>query len=83
VLVPYPYAWRYQKVNADFLVEQNAALLLQDEALQEKFLSTVKELLSDGNRLKSMSAAMKNLSLPNAANEIASQLVKLAGDAPL
>ena len=28
VLVPYPYAWRYQKVNADFLAERNAAVII-------------------------------------------------------
>jgi UDP-N-acetylglucosamine--N-acetylmuramyl-(pentapeptide) pyrophosphoryl-undecaprenol N-acetylglucosamine transferase len=83
VLVPYPYAWRYQKVNADYLVEHNAAVILQDEMLNEKLLITIKDLLLDGNKLKSMGAAMRNLSLPNAADEIASQLVKLAGAAPL
>ena len=30
VLVPYPHAWRYQKVNADYLAKQGAALVLED-----------------------------------------------------
>jgi UDP-N-acetylglucosamine--N-acetylmuramyl-(pentapeptide) pyrophosphoryl-undecaprenol N-acetylglucosamine transferase len=83
ILVPYPYAWRYQKVNADFLVENNAAVILQDEILEDKLLAMIKDLLLDETKLKSMRAAMKKLSLPNAANMIASQLVELAGEAPL
>jgi UDP-N-acetylglucosamine--N-acetylmuramyl-(pentapeptide) pyrophosphoryl-undecaprenol N-acetylglucosamine transferase len=83
VLVPYPYAWRYQKVNADFLVENNAAVILQDDLLADKLLPMIKDLLLDKNKLESMRAAMKKLSLPNAANRIASQLVELAGEAPL
>ncbi len=83
VLVPYPYAWRYQKVNADFLAERNAAVILQDELLEEKLLSVVKDLLLNKNKLESMRAAMKALSHPDAADSIASQLVKLAGAQPL
>jgi UDP-N-acetylglucosamine--N-acetylmuramyl-(pentapeptide) pyrophosphoryl-undecaprenol N-acetylglucosamine transferase len=83
ILIPYPYAWRYQKVNADYLAERNAAVMLPDEMLQERLLNTIKELLFDKNKLESMSAAMKKLAHPHAASEIASQLVKLAGAAPL
>ena len=83
VLVPYPYAWRYQKVNADFLSQQNAALILQDELLEDKLLPVVKDLLSNKNKLEAMRAAMKKLSHPHAADVIASQLVELAGGQPL
>ncbi len=83
VLVPYPYAWRYQKVNADFLSERNAAVILQDEFLEDKLLSVVKELLLNQNKLEAMRAAMKKLSRPNAATVIASQLFELAGGQPL
>jgi len=83
VLVPYPYAWRYQKVNADFLVERNAAVIIQDEFLPDKLLSVVKDLLLNKNKLEAMRAAMKKLSRPNAATVIASQLIELAGGQPL
>jgi UDP-N-acetylglucosamine--N-acetylmuramyl-(pentapeptide) pyrophosphoryl-undecaprenol N-acetylglucosamine transferase len=83
VLVPYPYAWRYQKVNADFLAERNAAVILQDELLEVKLLNVLKDLLLNKNKLEAMSAAMKKLSHPNAATVIASQLLELAGGQPL
>lgn len=83
ILVPYPYAWRYQKVNADYLVQKNAAVILQDELLEDKLLASVKDLLLDKQKLESMRTAMKKLAHPNAAGIIASQLVKLAGAQPL
>ncbi|MBK6645093.1 MAG: UDP-N-acetylglucosamine--N-acetylmuramyl-(pentapeptide) pyrophosphoryl-undecaprenol N-acetylglucosamine transferase [Anaerolineales bacterium] len=79
VLVPYPHAWRYQKVNADYLAERNAALILQDELLNDNLLPVIKDLFANVNKLDAMKTAMKTLSLPDAANAIASQLVKLAG----
>jgi len=83
VLVPYPYAWRYQKVNADFLAERNAAVVLQDEFLEDKLLEALKDLLLNKNKLEAMRVAMKKLSHPNAASGIASQLLELAGGQPL
>ncbi|MBI2333111.1 MAG: UDP-N-acetylglucosamine--N-acetylmuramyl-(pentapeptide) pyrophosphoryl-undecaprenol N-acetylglucosamine transferase, partial [Chloroflexi bacterium] len=83
VLTPYPYAWQYQKVNADYLAERNAAVILQDELLNDKLLPIIKDLLTNGHKRDAMRAAMKNLSMPNAAEAIASQLVKLAGDETL
>ncbi|NJN79253.1 MAG: hypothetical protein HC797_01565 [Anaerolineales bacterium] len=83
ILVPYPYAWRYQKVNADYLAERNAAIILQDELLKNELLSIIKDILMNENKRQSMKVAMKNLSDPNAADFIASQLVELAGEQPL
>jgi len=83
ILVPYPYAWRYQKVNADFLAEHNAAVVLQDELLNDELLNLVKDLLQNRHKLEAMSAAMKKISHPNAATVIASQLLELAGGQPL
>lgn len=83
ILVPYPYAWQYQKVNADYLANQNAAVILKDELLQEELFLVIKDILLNEDKRQTMKAAMKKLSNPNAAELIASQLVELAGEHPL
>ncbi len=79
VLVPYPYAWRYQKVNADYLVRRGAAVMIENEALADRLLPVVSDLLADPGRLAAMRAAMGRLSHPRAAAEIGQLLVDLAG----
>jgi UDP-N-acetylglucosamine--N-acetylmuramyl-(pentapeptide) pyrophosphoryl-undecaprenol N-acetylglucosamine transferase len=79
VLVPYPYAWRYQKVNADHLASQGAAVVLEDARLSDGLVKTVKTLLEDPAKLQSMREAMKSLSRPQAAAEIGAHLLALAG----
>lgn len=83
VLVPYPYAWRYQKVNADYLAGRNAAIILHDELLEERLAVVVKDLFENKSKLTAMRAAMRSLSRPKAADAIAGQLEKLAGAQPL
>ncbi len=78
ILVPYPFAWRYQKVNADYLVSQNAAIMLEDTALKDRLFTTVQELLDQPTRLQSMSRAMRALAHPQAASQIANLLKELA-----
>ncbi len=70
LLVPYPYAWRYQKTNADYLISKGAAELLKDEDLDEQLCARALELLRDKEKLTSMTAAMKSLALPDAAKQI-------------
>ena len=79
VLVPYPHAWRYQKVNAEFLAYRGAAVILEDHRLNNELMMTLNVLLDNRNKLKSMRAAMFELSHPRAAEKIASVLVELAG----
>jgi UDP-N-acetylglucosamine--N-acetylmuramyl-(pentapeptide) pyrophosphoryl-undecaprenol N-acetylglucosamine transferase len=80
VLVPYPHAWRYQKVNADYLTRRGAAIILLDHRLNDDLLVTLKVLVENPNKLKAMRAAMFELSHPRAAEKIASALIQLAGD---
>ncbi len=79
ILVPYPHAWRYQKVNADYLTRRGAAVVLQDHRLNDELLSTLNVLMDNPNKLKAMRAAMFELSHPRAAEKIASALIELAG----
>ena len=79
ILVPYPHAWRYQKVNAEYLSRRGAAIILEDQALQNELLATLNVLLENPNKLKAMRAAMFELSHPRAAEKIASKLIELAG----
>jgi UDP-N-acetylglucosamine--N-acetylmuramyl-(pentapeptide) pyrophosphoryl-undecaprenol N-acetylglucosamine transferase len=79
VLVPYPHAWRYQKVNADYLTRRGAAVILQDQRLSDELLDTLNVLLENPNKMKAMRAAMFELSHPRAAEKIASALIDLAG----
>jgi len=80
ILVPYPYAWRYQKVNADYLADQGAALVMEDARLKDDLVTTVSALLDDPDRLLQMRARMKSLAQPDAAKSIAAQLLRLAGE---
>jgi UDP-N-acetylglucosamine--N-acetylmuramyl-(pentapeptide) pyrophosphoryl-undecaprenol N-acetylglucosamine transferase len=78
ILVPYPHAWRYQRVNAEYLVQHQAAILLKDENLQTDLLNTVREVLASPERLKNMQTAMKNLLQPDAAQNLADLVLDLA-----
>jgi UDP-N-acetylglucosamine--N-acetylmuramyl-(pentapeptide) pyrophosphoryl-undecaprenol N-acetylglucosamine transferase len=78
VLVPYPHAWRYQKVNAQYLAKQGAALVIPDREIGERLAPVVLDLLTDQERLHSMRQAMRALAHPRAAETIALQLLELA-----
>lgn len=77
ILVPYPHAWRYQKVNAEYLVSQGAAIDLADETLGQTLLPAILALLEDRKRLQAMAAAARRLAIPDAANLIAAELLAL------
>lgn len=75
VLVPYPHAWRYQKVNADYLADRGAAIRLNDEALEAKLLPLISDLLKDPQRLETMKTAARELYRKGAANRLAMEVI--------
>jgi UDP-N-acetylglucosamine--N-acetylmuramyl-(pentapeptide) pyrophosphoryl-undecaprenol N-acetylglucosamine transferase len=78
ILVPYPYAWRYQRVNAGVLAERGAALVLEDQLISRDLLVLVTDLLKNPAKLDAMRSAMSALRQPDAAGLIADELVQLA-----
>ena len=78
ILVPYPHAWRYQKVNADYLVRQGGAVMLEDAHLSETLLPMIWEIMGDPERRQHMAACMKALAVPDAADKIADILLEMA-----
>jgi UDP-N-acetylglucosamine--N-acetylmuramyl-(pentapeptide) pyrophosphoryl-undecaprenol N-acetylglucosamine transferase len=80
ILVPYPYAWRYQKVNAVALARHEAAVIIEDADLPGQLLAIVDGLLGHPQKLAAMRQAMQRLSHPQAAAEIGRLLLALPGE---
>jgi UDP-N-acetylglucosamine--N-acetylmuramyl-(pentapeptide) pyrophosphoryl-undecaprenol N-acetylglucosamine transferase len=78
ILVPYPYAWRYQQVNAEYLAKHGAAVILADADLPGRLSGLVLDLLRDPTKLDQMRSAMLGLARPSAANRIAELVESLA-----
>ena len=79
ILVPYPYAWRYQKVNADYLADNGAALRLNDEDLADQLVATLYGLVADDKRLNTMRVNSRALSQPDGARRLADLLLEIGG----
>jgi UDP-N-acetylglucosamine--N-acetylmuramyl-(pentapeptide) pyrophosphoryl-undecaprenol N-acetylglucosamine transferase len=79
VLVPYPHATAdHQALNARHFERGGGAVVVPDADV-ERVPELVAELLSDPERLYRMGEAMLALARPNAAEEIAEELIELAG----
>ena len=80
ILVPYPHAWRYQKINAGYLADRGAAVILRDEDLENALYDQIHALISDREKLAQMSQAMSSLAVPYAAQKIAELINEVAGN---
>jgi len=72
ILIPYPFAAdNHQQTNGLWYVESGAAVLLEEQGLTaEKLGATLKEILLSPEKREKMSAAMRKLSMPDAAEKI-------------
>jgi UDP-N-acetylglucosamine--N-acetylmuramyl-(pentapeptide) pyrophosphoryl-undecaprenol N-acetylglucosamine transferase len=78
ILVPYPHATAdHQTLNARHF-EAGGGAIVVDQSDLERVPALVDELLADPQRLARMSAAMRALAKPDAADVIAEELVALA-----
>lgn len=80
ILVPYPHAWRYQQVNADYLADRGAAIRMNDADLMTDLLPTIRALLGNTARLTQMAARAASLARPDGADQLAQLLLRVGGD---
>ena len=80
VLVPYPHAaGDHQSANARWMADAGAAVVISDgELTAARLAGQVAELLGDRERLASMAAASRSLARPDAAGEVARELLQAA-----
>lgn len=79
LLIPSPnVAENHQYFNAKSLVDENAAILLEDRDLKSDFANTVLELIKNDSLLIELKKNSKKLGKPLAAEEIAKQVIALA-----
>jgi len=79
VLVPSPnVAEDHQTHNAMALVRRDAAILVKDVEALNKMVPTALELIKDDNRIVTLEQNILTLALPDSANLIAKEVIKLA-----
>jgi len=84
ILVPYPYAaGDHQAANARWMERAGAAIVVPDgELTAARLAQVVTALLDDPARLAAMATASRGLARPDAAREIADELVHAGRGAP-
>ena len=81
ILVPYPQAAaEHQHANARWMERAGAAMVIDDgELTSARLAREVAVLLSEPARLASMGAAARRLARPDAARDVARELLEVAG----
>jgi UDP-N-acetylglucosamine--N-acetylmuramyl-(pentapeptide) pyrophosphoryl-undecaprenol N-acetylglucosamine transferase len=78
ILVPYPHATAdHQTLNARYF-EAGGGAVVVDQTELSRMPALAEELLADPGRLSRMSAAMRELAKPDAAEVVADELIALA-----
>ena len=77
ILIPYPGAGGHQTMNAKVLVDNGAAMMIDDSELTGELLAqNLGNLVSDKNELERMSANSREMARPDAANIIVRDIIK-------
>ena len=81
ILVPSPnVAGDHQSKNARSMADEGAAEILDDSEAKETLAELVGKLISDENKLKEMQQAALKLAKPDAATEIAREILQIANE---
>ena len=81
ILVPYPYAVDdHQTVNGCYLVDQGAAMMVQQKALSiESLTDMIQQLVDHPERLDDMAVAARSVGLASATKEVARHCLEVSG----
>ena len=81
ILVPYPHAAAdHQSANARWMSQAGAAIVIEDGQLSDSRLAgEVAQLLANPTRLTAMAGASRALARPDAARDVAAELLEAAG----
>ena len=78
ILIPYPFKKNNQRFNAQYFADKGAAIYREEDALtSENLKDLIRTLIEDRNALNSLSLNAKKLSCPNAAKNLAGEIIKL------
>jgi UDP-N-acetylglucosamine--N-acetylmuramyl-(pentapeptide) pyrophosphoryl-undecaprenol N-acetylglucosamine transferase len=78
ILVPFPYATAdHQTKNARYFADRGGAVVVPESELA-RLPQLVRDLLADPERRAAMAKAMREAARPDAADEIAEELIRLA-----
>jgi UDP-N-acetylglucosamine--N-acetylmuramyl-(pentapeptide) pyrophosphoryl-undecaprenol N-acetylglucosamine transferase len=78
ILVPFPFAAEdHQTQNAMSLVNNNAAILVKDNTAKDQLVTQTVQLLQKPTQQQTLSQQIRTLAKPNAAFEIADEILKL------
>ncbi len=84
ILVPLPTAAEdHQTKNAMSLVNKNAAILVKDTETQSKLITAAIELMKNETKQTELKQNISKLALPNAAEVITNEILKLVKQQPL
>lgn len=77
ILVPLPSAANNEQYeNARMLDESKAAILIDNNEIQNSLFNTIKQLLENENELYEMSSKIKEFAKPNAVSDIGEDIIK-------
>ena len=82
IFIPYPFAAQdHQTFNANFIAEKGAATVIKQSALTvDTFISAVKDILLNQEKLDAMRVSMSKLGKPEAAANLAANVKQLSTD---
>jgi UDP-N-acetylglucosamine--N-acetylmuramyl-(pentapeptide) pyrophosphoryl-undecaprenol N-acetylglucosamine transferase len=81
IFVPFPHAAEdHQTMNAKYLVERNAAIMVKDEMVNTRLFTEITSLAKDQAKQKELSNNIAAFAVKDAAKKIAEEILKSIGE---